>query len=409
MGQFARLLPEHGWDVTVLTSQLSGVTIDRSAEEAVAARARILRAWSPISSIVKRGKPVAKHGLAGVARRVLRTAAASVLFPDRQVFWVPAAIEAGRRALRETKHDAVLATYGPASNLVVGRALARAFKLPLLVDFRDLWSTLPMPIFPSAWHRTAARKLEGRVLRSASRLIAVAPAMAEDLATTHGLAPERAITITNGFDPADVDRVRDERNGVTRPFRLMYTGTIHAYYDLEPFWLALRALLDAGSISADTFRVEFVGNLSPEEPKRHGLSELVEISGFVPHDKVFDAFARADALLLLETPGYYARYSYAAKVFDYVLTGKPVVSLVEAGGNTARLLERTGVGYLADPRDTAAIQRVLVDVLRFKNASPRKMNPSELPLREFDRDWLVARLASTLDTVVAEEPHGRWT
>jgi glycosyltransferase involved in cell wall biosynthesis len=407
MGQFARLLPEHGWDVTVLTSQLSGVSVDHHAEDAVAERARIIRAWSPISSIVKRGQPVAKHGVAGQMRKLVRSAAASVLFPDRQVFWVPAAIRAGARMLRETKHDAVLATYGPASNLVVGRALARAFKLPLLVDFRDLWSTLPMPIFPTEWHRSAARKLEGRVLRNASRLIAVAPAMAADLADTHGLAAERAITITNGFDPADVARVRDDRNGERRPFRLMYAGTIHAYYDLEPFWLALRALYDAGKVSPDTFRVEFVGNLSPDEPKRYGVSELVELSGFVPHDEVFDAFARADALLLLETPGYYARYSYAAKVFDYVLTGKPIVSLVEAGGNTARLLEATGVGHFADPNDRAGIERVILDVLRLKGAAPQRMNPAEPPLRDFDRDHLVARLASTLDQVVDEEPQGR--
>jgi glycosyltransferase involved in cell wall biosynthesis len=408
MGQFARLLPEHGWDVTVLTSQLSGITVDRSAEDAVAARARIIRAWSPISSIVKRGTPVAKHGIAGTMRRLMRTAAAAVLFPDRQVLWVPPAVDAGRRVLRDVKHDAVVATYGPASNLVVGHVLARSFKLPLLVDFRDLWSTLPMPIFPSTWHRNAAHKLEHHVLQHASRLIAVSPAMASDLAVAHGLAAQDAITITNGFDPLDVARVRDARIGEARPFRLMYTGTIHAYYDLEPFWIALRALRDAQVITPQTFRVEFVGNLSPDEPKRYQVEDLVELTGFVPHDKIFDAFARADALLLLETPGYYARYSYAAKVFDYVLTGKPIVSLVETGGNTARLLAEGGVGYFADPSDIAGIRRVLEQVLRMKGAPPRRMNPEEAPLRDFDRDRLVGLLASTLDAVVAEEPHGRW-
>lgn len=408
MGQFARLLPEHGWDITVLTATHGSNDLDQTAAASIAERARILEAWSPMSRIVKRGQPVHKHGLRGAARRVVRDAALSLVFPDREIFWVPAALRAGRRALRETHHDAVIATYGPASNLLVGHALASAFKLPLVVDFRDLWSTLPMPSFPSRFHRAAARKVEHAVMRHASRLIAVAPAMAEDLAATHGLAGELALSITNGFDPADIARVHDARNGAVRPFRLVYTGTVHIHYNLDPFWQALRALADAGEITPETFRVEFVGNLSLADVRRLGLTDFVEISPFVPHEQVFDAFARADALLVIETPGYYARYGYAAKVFDYVLTGKPVVGLVEAGGNTSELLRTTGVGHCVDPADTEGLKRVLREVMKLKGAPPRVVDPDALPLREFNRRHLVAKLAKVLDDVALEEPKGRW-
>src|SRR5687767_15441564 len=118
MGQFARLLPDYGWDVTVLTGQHNdSVAIDRDGASSIAERAHVISTWSP--QLAKRGQPVPRHGIAGLARRAVRTAAMSVVFPDRQVFWVPGAIEAGRRALRAVKHDAILATHGPASNLLV--------------------------------------------------------------------------------------------------------------------------------------------------------------------------------------------------------------------------------------------------------------------------------------------------
>ena len=173
-------------------------------------------------------------------------------------------------------------------------------------------------------------------------------------------------------------------------------------------WVAVRELAAAGTIRPETFRIEFVGNLSMNDARAHGVEPFVETSPYVPHDQVFDALGRADALLLVETPGYYAQYGYAAKVFDYVLTGKPVVALVEAGGNTARLLEAARVGYLAEPTDAAAVRRAIEAVLPLKGQPPRAIDHDAPPLRDFNRRHLVEKLASVLDEVVTTEPRGRW-
>lgn len=403
MGQFARLLPEFGWDVTVLTARHEGV--DTGAVAALAGRATIVDTWSP-STAIKRGAPVPKRGMRGWARRTLRTAAMSVVFPDREIFWVPGAIAAGKRALAAAPHDLVFATYGPASDLVVGRALARAAKLPLVVDFRDLWSTLPMPVFTTPLHRAAARRLERAIVRDSSCVVAVAPRMAEDLAASHGIPSERAISITNGYDPDDASRARDARR--SGPFRLMYTGSVHAHYNLDPLWRAVNTLASRGAISPETFRIEFVGNLAISDARALGVDAFVDTKPFVAHDAVFDELARADALLVVETPGYYARYGYAAKVFDYVLTGKPVLALVESGGNTSRLLRDAGVGYCAEPGDDADVLAALECVLALKGAPPRRVDCNAAPLDAFNRRHLVKRLATALDDVARSEPRGHW-
>jgi glycosyltransferase involved in cell wall biosynthesis len=409
VGQFARLLPEFGWDVTVLTAQHHAQSaIDRETEQAIASRARVISAPSPASGLVKRGQSVVTHGIAGLARRVARTVATSVVFPDREVFWVPGAFKVARDELRETHHDVVIATHGPASNLLLGAALARAFRIPLVIDFRDLWSSLPMPVFPTPLHRLAASKIEHAIVRKASRILAVAPAMAEDLAKTHGIPSEHAISITNGFDPAALSLVRDTRPPGARPFCLMYTGTVHVHYNLDPFWRALRSLADRGLITPETFKVEFVGNLAPSGPHEYRLDELVEIRPYVPHEKVFEALGRADAMLVVETPGYYARCGYAAKVFDYVLTGKPVLGLVERGGNTERLLRTMGVGYCVEPSDAHGLEGAILEVMKRQGAAPQRVDAHTPPLGDFNRRSLVGKLAEVLDEVADSEPGGRW-
>lgn len=410
MGQFAKLLPEFGWDVTILTGRhQASVALDDHAVASMAESTTIVRAWSPTSAVATRGRAAARHGLKALARRALRTATQSMLFPDREILWVPTALAAGRRAMQAQPCDAVLATHGPATNLLLGRELARSFRLPLIADFRDLWSTLPMDeVFFSRFHRAAARKVERSIVRSASKILAVAPKMASALAATHGIPEADAISITNGFDPDDPARVVDERPAEPRPFRLVYSGSVHAHYNLDPFWRAVRSLVDRKNLTPAALRLEFVGNLALDDVRRHGLEEFVETKPFVAHNRVFDALARADALLVIETPGYYAEYGYAAKVFDYVLTGKPVVALVERGGNTFRLLQAAGVGYCAEPHDEDGQRAQLEAVLTLKGAPPRKVDSDAVPFRAFNRRHLVASLAKVLDGVVMTEPRGRW-
>jgi len=402
MGQFARLLPDFGWDVTVITATHKMSAVDQASVDRLAGRATIVKAWSPASAVIKRGQPAPKRGLKGALRKVVRTAALSLVFPDREMFWVPSAIQAGRRVLRETPHDVVFASHGPQSNLVVGRSLAKQFGLPFVAEFRDLWATLPIPFFITPVHKLAARRLERSIVRAAARVIAVAPRMAEQLAASHEIPVERTVSITNGFDPADLALVRDDRAGNQRPFRLVYTGSVNLYHDIQPFWRAVRSLADAGTITPETFRIEFVGNLAMDDVRKHGVEKFVETSPFVPHDQVFDAFARADALLVMETAGYYAKYSYAAKLFDYLVTGKPVVALVEEGGNSWTLLDAAGVGHFADPNDEAAIRRVLESIVALKGAPPRIIDADTSPYREFNRRHLVEKLATVLDDVATE-------
>lgn len=409
MGQFARLLPDFGWDVSVLTAKHAAkASIDTAARDAVAARGTIVETWAPSSVINARGTANPRTGLGAQARSAIRSLTRLAMFPDREVPWVPGAIAAGRKLLAEVPHDVVLATYGPASNLVVGWTLARQFQLPLVLDFRDLWSTLPVAAFPTSWHRAAARRIERAMVKHASRVIGVASGMVTDLCDAHGVPAERGVTITNGFDPSDAGRITDARTGSNRPFRMMYVGSVNANYNLEPFWRTLRRLADAGRITPATFRLEFIGNLALGDVAAHGLSDFVESGPFVPHHEVFAALARADALLMVETAGYYARNGYAAKVFDYVLTGKPVMALVEAGGNTARLLGEAGTGYVANPANEREIEDTLVRILETKGAPPRRADPDQPPLRAFNRRRLAEELASVLGNVVETEPHGRW-
>ena len=404
VGQFAKYLPEFGWQPTILTVPFSSSTaVDLRAVNELPDAVDVLRAYCPVDRAVPRGSGGPRRGLKGALNRVARGVTRFSSLPDRQVLWYPRAMRAGREALQAKAHDAVLATYRPATNFLVGARLARAFRLPLVLDYRDLWSDNPLIPWASPFHHWICRYLECKWVRQAAKMIGVSPGMQRFLAERHGRPPEDVFNVTNGFDPVDVTKVQDRRDGndAKRPFRLCYTGSVYGPYKLETFAHAVRDLAAKGTLTPETFRIQFIGKLSPDEPHLWGIPEFVDACPPVAHHEVFEALATADAMLMIEAPGYWAEYSYAVKIFDYLLTGKPVLGLVEAHGNSGRLLQSTGVGYVAHPYDRTAIAETITRLIATKGSVPHPVDIDREPLHAFNRRVLTERLAEVLDAAVA--------
>lgn len=402
MGRFAKYLPEFGWDVTVVTGPAADA-VDVVAAQELPPEVRVVRVRAPVANMVGRHTAPASWGTEKWLWQVLRTGAHLALFPDRQVFWALAAAREAVALHREDPHDALLASYPPASSLLAGLLVEQRTGLPLVADFRDLWTDLPGQAFPSPLHALAARRLQERVIRRATTVIGVTPQMAQTLTERHPRGAEAAAVVPNGFDPAHLALVGDSRelSAPDRPFTLLYAGSLTAHYNLEAFWKALQTLLRNGSVSPDRLQVQFMANLSPKDPAHWGVEDLVQILPMRPHRDVFAAMNEADAMMLVERPGYYPRYTIAVKAFDYMLTGKPVLALTESPGHTADLLCEAGVGFCADPRNTVAIQEAIERLLRTKGSAPRPVRIGEAPFARHDRRALAGRLAGLLGEIIS--------
>lgn len=404
-GQVARYLPEHGWDVTVLTATVGrGVAVDRVAIEALPESVDVVRAWSPNQLLGVRGRSTSRPGTGGRLLRIAVGAAKALTVPDRQITWYPAAVRRGRDLLASRPHDAVLASYGPGTSLLVGTRLAALARLPLVLDFRDLWSDLPLPVFPTPVHRALCRRLERGCVARAAALTCVSEPMASHMRRRHGLDDDRVVAVPNGYDPALRGLAREGNGGRdptdSAPLVLLFAGAVHRFLELDPLFEALKAERVAGRCGPGRLRLEFLGNLSPELPRRFGLEDQVTCADFVGHRDAVRAMGKADALLLIEGPGYWGRFSYSAKLFDYLLTGRPVLALVAPGGNSARVLREAGVGTIVEPGDTAGIARALRRLVAEGRRSAIDIDVGRALGRAFDRRELVGRLARVLEAAV---------
>jgi glycosyltransferase involved in cell wall biosynthesis len=381
---FARHLPEHGWEPIVLAPRSGAYHRD---PELGLPQCRIVRTRSlELSRLGKRalragGDDVRAAPVRG-ARRGLRTLARRILYrPDPQVGWYLPAVREGRRALGCHPVDAILSSSFPITAHLVARRLQRATGLPWVADFRDPWSEM-LP--PGAARRRAAR-LERALANEAAEVVMTSPSWARRHAELWG-RPVRCVP--NGHDLDGVAPDPPER------FVLSYAGSFYPEtQDLSTLWPAIAGDGPAGA-RVDTLR--FIGDLHPALAAQlvaHGLLDRTEVTGFLPHTDATASMLRSSALLVAGPANARGilRGQVAAKIFEYLATGLPIVYVGDPQSDAADLLRAHAGCHLVATGDVEGARRALVAA---------RAGPHERDVAALSRRSRTAALAQVLDGVV---------
>jgi glycosyltransferase involved in cell wall biosynthesis len=266
----------------------------------------------------------------------------SLLAPDVvAATWLPFALPRGLGLARTHRFDCVITSGPPRSAHLVGLAL-RARGVPWIADFRDGWRFEAIRPHLSQAADRLDRRLEQLVATRADVVTAVTPGLTEDLVSRLGA---HAVTVTNGFDPADV--VTSTRDGpdLFSPERhsLLYTGSLRPT-QFAPFARAFGALLKGRPELASRLEIAFVG------PRWEGVGELAEEHGLagvrwvppVAREQVLRLQRKADSLLVLlepDRPGL-----VTTKLYEYLAADRPML-VVGPDGDAAQVLAEAGGGF----------------------------------------------------------------
>ena len=350
---FARHLPAHGWEVDVVSAGGAG---EFASPGSAQARAKVMETAGRLANPVFR--------LAGLRPEAL----------PLSTLWIPRGAREIRRRLQGGGYDAVLATGPPFAALVAaGRATG---DVPLVVELRDLWAENP------AFDRGGPilRRAESSVVKRAAAVVAVTLEAAEDLRRRHPGA--RVEEIPNGFEP-ELLEMRRETNGTT----ILHSGTLTKDRPLAPLLAALKPPL----------RLVLHGYVAPEIQKEIADSGTeVEIVGPSGWEDAVRRIAEADVALVTQATGAGDETAVAAKVYEYLALGKPVLCLSH-GGATEALLRRLGADGLCARLDDATTIQPALDRIEAGNVPP-SVPPEKL--EPYERPRLAQSLAELLDTVV---------
>jgi glycosyltransferase involved in cell wall biosynthesis len=419
--KFAKYLPEFGWAVTVLTVKdvtyhvydhtlARDVPVETTVERTGSAdplrlayllgrlRNRLLPRRPRLADA--RGaarRPAAKAG--GLRDRLLlayRSLKSMLFVVDPQLLWAPFAVVRGVIAVRRQGVQVVVAMPQPNSTAIIGYLVSRLTGRPLVLDLRDPWTQCPYFSMPTAFHRRINDVLERACFSHARRLVVISDSMRAGIETKYPELKDRIEVITNGHDAADllgaVVPQRDER------FTLAYIGSLYAHHApvFTTVCQAIATLLAKRPNLRSRFRLRLVGRVEGVNTtliRDHGLEDVVEVTGYLPHAEAVGHMLAADVLLLLVKDDLRTDrdvVTIPGKFFEYMASRRPIL-FVGPECEVGAILERTGQGR-ALRSDSSAISDQLAHYL--DGSQPVSLD--EAQIEAYDRRRLAERFSMAL-------------
>lgn len=165
---------------------------------------------------------------------------------------------------------------------------------------------------------------------------------------------------------------------------------------METLLDAIARLATKGVISHETFQFEVFGNLGPVSALRVGLRDLVVSRPYIPHADALGEMAKAGALVVIED-SYIADFGYSAKLFDYLVSRRPILAITPTWGGTAEIVTGADLGIVVEPGDVDAIEAALLRLIKERRGDITVGEASWDALKKFNRRTLTKRLARHLD------------
>jgi glycosyltransferase involved in cell wall biosynthesis len=335
----ANHLAQAGWDVTVHTAprvffeHYLDAGADPALEATVDPRIQVERPRMNMYnfehdvrrfSFLRRNFPLVAQGIyAALQRRV---------FQEHYLGWIPGVIRTAVRQHRKRPFDVVVATGNPFVSFAAARLLGRLLRVPYVVDYRDAWTFNQFTEevrFPEGGRMM---RWETKVLRDAAEIVFVNDGMRQWHIDRYPFAAERMTVVPNGWEPELLGRPGYRTPDAERPLRFSYVGTVTSYLPLDVLFAGWRLArshpLMAGAELCVYGHLGFFPQDAP--PLRQRIAEEadtgVTYGGAFSKTDAANVYAAADALVFC-VPG--AKYVTSGKVFEYMASGKPIVSVHE--------------------------------------------------------------------------------
>lgn len=372
--KFAKYLPEFGWEPVVLSAfQPPHSPVHRNVQNDSPESSQIAgtKPWMPAF----RGKD-RLHGL--------------LPYWANGISWYFPALQAGLRLAARQEFDLIWATTPPPVALMVGRALKAKLGIPLVVDYRDPWS-LSAYKPQSKLNDWLDLLVERRVLKQADRIVVTTPEIGEHLIRISQSQIHPAV-IYNGVDLADFSSIQ----AVVHPGTIAHIGSIYGQRIgvAIRFFDALLTLEQENPALSTSLAVRFIGAVdkSVALSARRLNRVRVEFVESVTHLEAIQAMKETQLLLLINEPIEVT--SLPSKVFEYLASARPILSLGAESGKIGILLRDFPDCVHIEPQP-AQINRSLQFLLSQTAVDSGKRSTF---LHQYDRKELTRQLATLFDT-----------
>lgn len=408
--QFAKMLPQFGWRVVILTAQPCGIRRWEVSDDIEFSDGELpcpkitAAAWRfPPPYLIRRAarefqyKPSSNKP--NLFRSRVQRFASQLAVPDGKIGWLNPAVKRGAQIARSHPYQVCFSVSPrPTAHLVASR-LARRFDIPWVADFALPWSDAYWLAGRPRMIEQLDRKLEGLIVQSAQHITVAYADLARSLLSRHGGALEKKITvIPTGFQ----EELFTGQTQVAAKFTVVYPGNhfCEAGRYGEYFLRAIDNWIASDPSLARKVEFLFIGKRD-DDLLRHRAAmahrKVVRVEPLVSHRACIQAI-RSSHACVVNTVGN----RIPAKVYECMRAGKWIIALTEPGSDLTTLIRDYPKGLAIPAQDLSGIRHVLQSTLHRSASNQSEATGSEPILDRYSSSHSAERLCHIFKSLLAQ-------
>ncbi len=315
----------------------------------------------------------------------------NLFIPDARFFWVKPSVAYLEKYILENNIETIVTSGPPHSLHLIGLELKNKLNLKWFADFRDPWTTigyhksLRLSNFAAQKHK----QLESEVLNAADTIIVTSKTTKKEF---EALTTKPIEVITNGYDVETV-----QKQPLDAKFSLAHIGSFLSARNPKILWESLVELLTEIPEFKTHLEIKLIGAVSQEvldSITRFELEAYLNNLGYVSHKEAIVHQRKSQVLLLIEIDSDETKSILPGKLFEYMVSNRPIIALGPKGSDFAEIITNTNTGVFFDYTEKEKLKKVILGY--YTQFLEGKLQSYGVGLQKYSRKNLTEELASLL-------------
>ncbi|KIQ22022.1 glycosyl transferase family 1 [Flavobacterium sp. MEB061] len=315
----------------------------------------------------------------------------NLFIPDARVLWVKPSVSYLEKYIRENNIDTIVTSGPPHSLHLIGLELKEKLNVKWFADFRDPWTTIGYhkALRLSNYAAKKHKKLESKVLNTADTIIVTSKTTKAEF---EAITNKPISVITNGYDIENV-----EKQTLDTKFTLAHIGSFLSDRNPPFLWECLVELLKEIPDFKKHLEIKLIGAVSQEvldAISQFNLKEYLNLLGYVSHHEAIAHQKKSQVLLLIEINSEDTKSIIPGKLFEYMVSNRPIIAIGPQGSDFADIIKETNTGVFFDYSEKAKLKSVILDF--YNQFLEGKLQSNGVGLQQYSRKNLTKQLAQLI-------------
>lgn len=311
--------------------------------------------------------------------------------PDARVGWVKPSVSFLIDYIKKESIEKIITTGPPHSVHLIGLQLKQKLGVKWLVDFRDPWTTIGYhkQLKLTSASKAKHKSLEKQVLNTSDQIIVTSSVTKTEF---QNITNKPIEVITNGYDnEATVDFEMDSK------FTLSHIGSLLSKRNPEILWRVLNELVNENVDFSKDFQLNLIGSVSKnvlKSLKYYDLSDYINELGYISHKEAIKYQKKSQLLLLIEIDSEDTKCIIPGKLFEYMVSNRPMVAIGPNGSDVEKIIKETNTGHYFNYSDYESLKRIILE--HYKAFQNNTLQSHPIGLQKYHRKALTKPLANLI-------------